>query len=154
LEEFAPEIVYTKGIHNVDTDAISQLDYNPKVNLTSKFHYSNFGIPAKGETIEKWKAFSKFWHCYNKNNPDNKTQECNLNKVFANFNKEEETFPLTSPEIAEAQKADGKLKHCFRHNTVLDKGLEVRLIDNTYMVCKVGKRGRLNIHCVGLYYSN
>jgi hypothetical protein len=56
LEEFAPEIVYIKGIHNTVADAISQLDYNPEVNPTSKFNYSTFGIPAKGETIVKWKA--------------------------------------------------------------------------------------------------
>jgi hypothetical protein len=121
LEEFAPEIVYINGIHNTVADTISQLDYNPKVNPTSKFNYSTFGILAKGETIENWKAFSKIWCCYNKNNPGNKTQECNLNKVFANRSKEEEIFPLTTPEIAEAQKADVKLKHCFRHNAVLDR---------------------------------
>jgi hypothetical protein len=59
--------------------------------------------------------------------------------VFANCSKEEEIFPLTTPEIAEAQKANIKLNHCFRHNTVLDKGLEVRLVDNMYMVYKDGK---------------
>jgi hypothetical protein len=59
--------------------------------------------------------------------------------VFANHSKEEEIFPLTTQEFAEAQKANVKLKHCFRHNAVLDKGLEVRLIDNTYEVCKGGK---------------
>jgi hypothetical protein len=96
-------------------------------------------MPAKGETIVKWRAFSKLWRCYNENNPGNETQECNLNKVFANRREEEEIFPLTTPEIAEAQKADGKLKHCFRCNAVLDKGLEVRLIDNTHVVCKDGK---------------
>jgi hypothetical protein len=58
--------------------------------------------------------------------------------VFANHSKEEEVFPLTTPKIAEAQKADVKLKHCFRHNTVLDK-LEVRLVDNMYKVCNDGK---------------
>jgi hypothetical protein len=139
LEEFAPEIVYIKGIHNKVADVISQLDYNPKVNPTSKFNYSTFGIPAKGETIVKWKALSYLWCCYNGNNPGNETQECNLNEVFANCSKEEEIFLLTTPEIAEAQKANGKLKHCFRCNTVIDKGLEVRLIDNTYVVCKDGK---------------
>ncbi len=36
LEEIAPAIVYIKGIHNLIADAISQLDYNPEVNLTSK----------------------------------------------------------------------------------------------------------------------
>ncbi len=53
LEEFAAEIVYIKGIHNTVADAISWLDYFPKVNPTSEFNYSTFGIPAKGETIVK-----------------------------------------------------------------------------------------------------
>ncbi len=139
LEEFTPEIVYINGMHNTVTDAISGLDYNPKVNLTSKFNYSTFGIPAKGETIVKWKTFSKLWRCYNKNNPGNEMQECNLNQVFANCSKEEEIFPLTTPEIGEAQKANVKFKHCFKRNTVLDKGLDVRLVDNTYVVCKDGR---------------
>jgi hypothetical protein len=60
--------------------------------------------------------FSKFWRCYNENNPGNGTQECNLNKVFANGSKEEEIFPLTTPEIADAQKSGTKLKHCFKRN--------------------------------------
>jgi hypothetical protein len=123
LEEFAPEIVYIIGIHNTVADAISWLDYNPAVNPTSEFNYSTFGTPAKGETIVKWKAFSKLWRCYNKNNPGNEAQKSNLDEVFANRSKEEEIFPLTTPEIAEAQKADVKLKHCFRRNAVLDKGL-------------------------------
>jgi hypothetical protein len=59
--------------------------------------------------------------------------------VFANCSKKEEIFPLTTSEIAEAQKANVKLKHCFRRNAVLDKGLEVRLVDNTYVVSKDGK---------------
>jgi hypothetical protein len=139
LEEFASEIVYIKGIHNTVADAISWLDYNPEVDPTSEFNYSTFGIPAKGETIAKWKAFSKLWHCYNENNPGNEAQECNLNKVFAYRSKEEEIFPLTTPEIPEAQKADIKLKHCFMRNAVLDKGLEVRLVDSTYVVGNDGK---------------
>jgi hypothetical protein len=56
--------------------------------------------------------------------------------VFPNRSKEEEIFPLTTPDIAKAQKADSKLKHCFKHNVVLDKGLDVRLIDDTFVVCK------------------
>jgi hypothetical protein len=127
LEEFAPEIVYIKGIHNMVADAISWLEYNPEVNPTSEFNYSAFDIPAKGETTVKWKAFSKLWRCYNKNNPGSETQECNLQKVFANHSEEEEIFPLTPPEIAEAQKANVKLKHCFRRNAVIDKELKVSL---------------------------
>jgi hypothetical protein len=139
LEKFAPEIVYIKGIHNTVVDAISWLDYNPKVNPTSEFNYSTFGIPAKGETIVKWKAFSKLWRCYIENNPGKEAQQCNLNEVFANRSEEEEIFPLITPEIAEAHKDDAKLKLCFRRNAVLNKGLEVRLVDNTYVVCKDGK---------------
>jgi hypothetical protein len=59
--------------------------------------------------------------------------------MFANRSKEEDIFPLATPEIAEAQKANVKLKHCFRRNAVLDKGLEVRLAQDTYVVCKDGK---------------
>ncbi len=97
LEEFAPDIVYIKGKHNTVMDAISWLDYNSNVTPISKFNYSIFGIPAKEETIVKWKALSKLWRCYNKNNPGNETQECNLNEVFSNCSKEEEIFPLTTP---------------------------------------------------------
>jgi hypothetical protein len=53
----------------------------------------------------------KLWRSYNEHNPGNTTQECNLNEVFANRSEEEEIFPLTTPEIADAQKADSRLKH-------------------------------------------
>ncbi len=59
--------------------------------------------------------------------------------MFANHSEEEEIFPLTIPEIAEVQKTDSELKHYFRCNTVIDDGLEVRIIDDTYVVCKDGK---------------
>ncbi len=85
----------------------------------------------------KWKTFSKLWRCYNKNNPSKEMQECNLNQVFANRSNEEEIFPLAAPEIGEAQKANSK--HCFKCNTVLDKGVDVRLIDNMHVVCKDGR---------------
>jgi hypothetical protein len=32
LEEYGPEIVYFKGIHNTVADAVSQLEYDPSVN--------------------------------------------------------------------------------------------------------------------------
>jgi hypothetical protein len=102
-------------------------------------NYSTIGVPAKGEITIKWKTFSKSWRSYNEDNPGNETQECNLNKVFANRSKEEEIFPLTTPGIAEAQKANSKFKRCFKRNAVLDKGLDVRLVDDTYVVCKDGR---------------
>ncbi len=32
LEEYGPEIVYIKGIHNTVADAISRLEYDPSIN--------------------------------------------------------------------------------------------------------------------------
>ncbi len=58
LEEFAPEIVYLKGIHNTVAEAISRLDYNPKVNPTSEFNYSTFGI-SKWGNHSKMEGFLK-----------------------------------------------------------------------------------------------
>ncbi len=73
LEEFAPEIVYIKGIHNSLTDAISWLDYNPTVKPNSEFNYSTFSVPAKGKTATQWKTISKLWRSYNKHIPGNET---------------------------------------------------------------------------------
>ncbi len=35
LEEYAPKIIYIKGIRNTIADAISQLDYDPKLDSTN-----------------------------------------------------------------------------------------------------------------------
>ncbi len=52
LEEYAPEIVYIKGIHNTVTDAISRLEYNPKVNEQT---FANLNKPTKEH---RWKGFT------------------------------------------------------------------------------------------------
>jgi hypothetical protein len=36
LEEYGPEIVYIKSIHNTIADTISRLEYDPSVNRTAK----------------------------------------------------------------------------------------------------------------------
>jgi hypothetical protein len=59
--------------------------------------------------------------------------------VFANRNEEDKIFPLTAQEIAEAQKTYDKFKNCFKFNVVMDKGLEVCLIDNIHGLCKEGR---------------
>jgi hypothetical protein len=61
-----------------------------------------------------------------------------MNEVFANCSDEDEIYPLTTEEIAEAQQADASLKHLFKHNAVIDQGLEIKLIENTTCVCKDG----------------
>ncbi len=40
LENYGPEIIYIKGIHNTVADAISQLDNDPKVNSTNEYNHA------------------------------------------------------------------------------------------------------------------
>ncbi len=62
-----------------------------------------------------------------------------MNQVFTNCREEDEIYPLTVKEIVEAQKADNKLKNFFKSNAVLDKGLELQLIENKSCICHKGR---------------
>ncbi len=62
-----------------------------------------------------------------------------MDTVFANCSEEDDVYPLTTVEIAEAQKADAAYKDLFKRNAVIDKGLEIKLIENTLCVCKDGR---------------
>jgi hypothetical protein len=61
-----------------------------------------------------------------------------MNEVFANRSEEDKIYPVTTVEIAAAQRADASLKHLFNRNAVIDQGLEIKLIENTACVCKDG----------------
>ncbi len=61
-----------------------------------------------------------------------------MSEVFANCSKEDEIYPLTTEEIAEAQWGNASLKHLFKCNALIDQGLEIKLIENTTCVCKYG----------------
>jgi hypothetical protein len=78
-------------------------------------------------------------------------------EVFANHSEEDEIYPLTTEEIAEAQWADASLKHLFKRNAVVDQGLEIKLIENTTYVCKNGWLvipKPLQVHAVKWYHHN
>jgi hypothetical protein len=44
LEEYAPEIIYIKGIHSAVADAILRLDYDPKLNTTNNYTHAMLGV--------------------------------------------------------------------------------------------------------------
>ncbi len=44
LEEYAPKIIYIKGIHNTVADAILQLGYDPKLNTTNDYTHATLGV--------------------------------------------------------------------------------------------------------------
>jgi hypothetical protein len=59
-EEYEPEIVYIKGIHNTVTDAVSRLEYDPSVNRTAEsFHMTN--VRNNSSQRQCWMTVSKIW---------------------------------------------------------------------------------------------
>jgi hypothetical protein len=66
LEEYAPEIVYIKGIHNTVANAISRLEYKPEINPIDEQIFANLRLPSKGHC---WKGFTVLWRSYNEKNP-------------------------------------------------------------------------------------
>jgi hypothetical protein len=58
--------------------------------------------------------------------------------VFANCSDEDKIYPLTTAEIAAAQRADASLKHLIKRNAVIDQGLEIKLIEVMTCVSKDG----------------
>jgi hypothetical protein len=44
LEEYAPEIICIKGIHNTVAGAISRLEYDPKLNKTNEYTHAMLGV--------------------------------------------------------------------------------------------------------------
>jgi hypothetical protein len=141
LEEYAPEIVYIKGVHNTVADAISRLEYNPTQNSTNEYTHATMQVPTAEPSTNphRWKTLSKNWRRYNECHATTNTTDVQMNAVFANHSEEEEIYPLTTVEIAEAQRADTTYKHLFKHNAVIDQGLEIKLIENTLCVCKDGR---------------
>ena len=137
--EDAPEIIYIKGIHNTVADAISRLDYDPKLNTTNEYNHATHVMSTKVESNQKWMMVTKFWSCYNETQDPDETNPIQMNQVFANRSKEDEIFPLTVKEIVEAQKADPILKHLFKSNVVLSKGIELQLVENESCICHEGK---------------
>jgi hypothetical protein len=131
LEEYAPKIIYIKGIHNTVADAILQLDYDPTLNTSNNYTHTTEELSAP-----QWKLFAHHLQSYNKSSTPTEAYCFHMNEVFANRSKENKIHHLTIEAIAEAQRADASLKHLFNHNAVIDKGLEIKLIENTTCVCK------------------
>ncbi len=60
LEEYGPEIVYIKGIHNTMADAVSRLEYDPSVNKTAEsFHTAK--VRDNSSQRQCWMTVSKKW---------------------------------------------------------------------------------------------
>ncbi len=120
LEEYAPEIIYIKGIHNTVAVAILQLEYDPKLNKINEYTHAMLGVEPEELSVQWWKSFAHHWCSYNESSTPTQAYCFHMNEVFANRSEEDEIYPLTTEEIAEAQRADASLKHLFKHNAVID----------------------------------
>jgi len=96
-------IIYIKGIHNTVADAISQLDYDPKLNTTNEYNHAMHVMSTKVVSNDQWMMFLKFWSCFNETQDPDELNTIKMNQVFANRSEEDEIFPLTMKEIVEAK---------------------------------------------------
>ncbi len=127
LEEYGPEIVYIKGIHNTIADAISRLEYDPRVNQTAENYHLTKVRSFQSSQRQNWMTVSKHW-C-NLNIDTHKPKD--LNFVFAIHGEEEEICPLTTMEIAEAQRKDQELKVYYKKSARMPKRICVSTLLRT-----------------------
>jgi hypothetical protein len=136
LEEYGPKIVYIKGIHNTIADAISRLEYDPSINRTAENYHTTKVRSFQSSQRQNWMTVSKHW-C-NLNIDTHKPKD--LNFAFANHGEEEEIYPLTTIEIAQAQHKNRELKVYYKKNARMPKeDMCFQFIENTKVLCKKGK---------------
>jgi hypothetical protein len=96
------------------------------------------GVEPEELSAQQCKSLAHHWRSYNETSMPTQAYCFHMNEVFANCSDEDEIYPLTTEEIAEAQRDDASLKHRFKRNAGIDQGLEIKLIENTTCVCKDG----------------
>ncbi len=150
-----PRIIHIKGIHNTVADAVSRLDYDPQLNKTNEYTHGMIGVEPEELSVQQWKLFAHHWCRYNESSTPTQAHCFYMDKVFANRSDEDKIYPLTTVEIAAAQRVGASLKHLFKCNAVTDQGLEIKLIENTSCVCKYGELvipKPLQVHAVKWYH--
>jgi hypothetical protein len=100
---------------------------------------ASFGKEPEELSVQQWKSFAHHWHSYNETSTLTQAYCFHMSEVFVNRSDEDEIYSLTTVEITETQRADTSLKHLFKHNAVIDQGLEINLIENRTCVCKDGQ---------------
>ncbi len=114
------------------------LEYYHSANQTAENHFMTNIKSSKCSQRHNWMAVSKHW-C-NLQIDTNKHEDLNL--VFVNHRKEDEIYPLTTIEIAEAHPKDQDLMVYFKQNEKhqkLKEDLHFQLIEDTKVLCKNDK---------------
>jgi len=131
IEEYGPKIMYIKGIDNTVADAVSRLDYNPALNR----HADDEDEKLSKET--KWNNFLTLINRYDTKSSDemNTDSKYNYSQVFTNNLSDDEIYPLTVAEIADAQRSDPKWKSFFKKEDPEGK-IRTVIIDETEVLVK------------------
>jgi hypothetical protein len=96
LEEYTPTIIYIKGIHNTVMDAISQLEYDPKLNKTNEYTHAMLDVEPEKPSVQRWKPLAYHWRSYNETSMPTQAYCFHMNEVFANCSDKDEIYPLTT----------------------------------------------------------
>ncbi len=87
-----PDSQPPKGIHNTVADAISQLEYDPKLNKTNEYTHARLGVEPEELSAQRWKSFAHHWHSYNEASTPTQAYCFHMNEVFANRSDEDEIY--------------------------------------------------------------
>ena len=102
--------MYTKGMDNTVTGAVSRLDYNPALNRNAD---------DKDEKLSKetkWTNYLTLINRYDTKSSDgmNTDYKLNYSQVFTNNLSDDKIYPLNVAKIADAQRSDPKWKSFFK----------------------------------------
>ena len=145
LNEYGADIRYIKGIDNTVADAISRLDYCPKINPHPEDELDSNGEFRSAYAHKRWnKLVTLFSHyqldseetvCTPDEEDETSPKAC-MSHVFTNSTADdEEIYPVTVKEIADAQREDSKMKHLFERPGK-DRRNQKMIIDDTVVLVR------------------
>ena len=148
LNEYDLKIQYIRGVDNTVADAISRLDYCPKKNP----HPEDADAFADDEDMEvqKWNNCISLLSHYQDEAEDmvddeveqSAHRECWSHEVFAQeLDEEDELYPVTIREIADAQRADEKLLKLFQ-NPDKERHIKPLMLEEEIVLCQVEDKNR------------
>lgn len=153
IQEFDVDIRYIKGEDNTVADAISRLDYNPKLNPHPEDEVDEDGNWRESRAQRKWNNLVTLFCHYRDDDSGSDEEDAPLDtkEVFAHVfaqsaAEDDEIYPVTIREIADEQRKDPKLKDYFKGKGK-DKDIKPQYLEDTLVLIKPSpsKRPRLVI---------
>ncbi len=155
LNEYGADIRYIKGVDNTVADAISRLDYCPKINPHPEDELDSNGEFRSANVHSKWnKLISLFAHYQTDDDEEcsfevedgespiscfshvDETPKSCFAHIFATSTADtDEIYPVTVREIADAQREDPKMNHIFERPGK-DRRNQKMIIDDTVVLVR------------------